>query len=138
MCYTSKDSLIAYIIGLSSNIYLFLNSKNTDEKVISLTFLFVSQMQLFDYFFWKNKKCNKNNKLITKFAIIFNHLQPVVLFFLLKYFKYDINKYAIIIFYIYLIIGLIYTIKYWPKNNCDIEDTNCCSLPMKKKIKKLL
>ena len=97
MCYTSKDSLIAYIIGTVSNIYLFYNSRNSDEKVISIFFLFVSQMQLFDYLFWKNKECKKNNKLITKFAIIFNHLQPVVLFLLLKYFKYDINKYAIII-----------------------------------------
>ena len=131
MCYTAEDSLIAYIIGTTTNIYLFLNSRNNDEKVLSLTFLFVSQMQLFDYIFWKNKECNKSNKLSTKFAIIFNHLQPVVLFLLLKYFKYDMENYTNIIFYLYLVIGIIYTVINWPKYNCNIEDINCCSLPLR-------
>lgn len=138
MCYSAKDSLIAYIIGFTSNIYLFYNSKNNDEKVISLTFLFVSHMQLFDYFFWKNKECNKNNKLSTKLAILFNHLQPVVLFLLLKYFKYDMNMYTSIIFYIYVIIGSIYTIKNWPKIDCNEEEINCCSLPLEKKDNKTI
>ena len=59
MCYSAQDSMIAYIFGTVSNIYLFINSKNTDEKIISLFLLFVSQMQLFDFLFWINKKCNK-------------------------------------------------------------------------------
>jgi hypothetical protein len=131
MCYSAKDSIIAYIIGCISNIYLFTNSKNTDEKILSLFLLFVSHMQLFDYIFWKNKECNKTNKNITKIAIIFNHLQPIILYLLLKLFNNETNMGCDIIFYIFLIIIILYTINIWPNKKCTDKEITCCSLPLK-------
>jgi len=132
MCYSAQDSMIAYIFGTISNIYLFINSKNTDEKIIGLFLLFVSQMQLFDFLFWINKNCNKTNKNITKLAIIFNHLQPIVLYSLLKIYKYNTHITCDITFYIFLILIIYYTIKNWPDKYCSEGDNVCCSLPLSK------
>lgn len=132
MCYSAKDSMIAYIFGCISNIYLFINSKNTDEKIISLFLFFVSQMQLFDFLFWTNKKCNQTNKYVTKIAIIFNHLQPIFLYLLLKICNYNTNLTCDIIFYIFVILIFYYTIKNWPNKDCVKEDNVCCSLPLNK------
>lgn len=132
MCYSAKDSIIAYIIGCISNIYLFINSKNTDEKIISLFLLFVSQMQLFDFFFWKNKSCNEINKIVTKISIIFNHLQPIILYLLLKIFNYNTHIICDIIIYIFAIIIIFYTVRNWPKKDCTEKDDVCCSLPLSK------
>lgn len=132
MCYSANDSIVAYIFGCISNIYLFINSKNTDEKIISLFLFFVSQMQLFDFIFWTNKKCNTINKIVTKIAIIFNHLQPIVLYLLLKIFNYNTTLTCDIIFYIFVILIFYYTIKNWPNKDCIEEDNICCSLPLSK------
>jgi hypothetical protein len=131
MCYSAKDSINAYIIGSISSLILF-SYKDTDMKILGLFFLFVSQMQLFDYIFWKNTECNNINKITTKFAIIFNHLQPVVLFLLLKFYNYKVSQLSEIIFYIYLIVFTIYTIYVFPSNNCIYTDKVCCSLPREK------
>lgn len=131
MCYTAEDSLNAYIINLVSSILLFINAKNNDIKIVSLFLLFVGQMQLFDYIFWKNTQCNETNKYITRVAIIFNHLQPVILYLLISYYGYEQNSLSKIIFISYIITVLVYTIKLWPNYDC-VENTNvgvCCSLP---------
>ena len=111
MCYTAKDSIIAYIINLISSIILFKNAKNNKIKVISLFFLFVGQMQIFDYIFWLNQQKSLTNKITTKIAILFNHLQPIVLFALLSYYNFSHSKLSLVIFGLYLIVSILYTIK---------------------------
>ena len=94
MCYTAKDSLNAYVINFISSILLYKYSNSNDMKILALFLLFVGQMQLFDYLFWVNLKCNKINKLVTKLAIIFNHLQPIVLFLLINYYGYNQSSFS--------------------------------------------
>jgi hypothetical protein len=138
MCYTSTDSIVAYIINLTTSIYLYKNAKNEDYKIIAFFFLFVGQMQLFDYLLWKNTSCNLTNKIVTKFAIIFNHLQPVALYLLVRYYKKTykkenrITKYSKLIILIYLLVIIPYTTNLWQSNNCTINDSVCCTLPFKK------
>jgi hypothetical protein len=92
MCYTKFDTIIVYIINLISCILLLYSNKkvssNSDHKIIALFLLFVGQMQIFDYIFWTNPECNSMNKIGTKLAIIFNHLQPIVFLYLQKMYGY--------------------------------------------------
>ena len=101
MCYTSSDSLNAYLINLLSSIILFHKSTNTDMKIASIFLLFVGQMQILDYIFWKNTTCKSTNKLTTKIAILFNHLQPIVLFLLFNYYNYEQTNISKIILLLY-------------------------------------
>jgi hypothetical protein len=138
MCYTSTDSIIAYIINLVTSLTLFYKTKNNDYKIIALFFLFVGQMQLFDYLLWKNTSCNLTNKIVTKFAIIFNHLQPVVLYLLVRYYKKtnkketEYTKYSKLIIVLYLLVIIPYTTNLWQSSDCTINDSVCCTLPFKK------
>jgi hypothetical protein len=132
MCYNSQDSLNAYLINLVSSIILFNKSSNTDMKIASIFFLFVGQMQILDYIFWKNTKCESINKLTTKIAILFNHLQPIVLFLLFNYYNYEQTNISKIILLLYTLFIIDYTIKLWPEKNCEIKinEKVCCSLPL--------
>jgi len=111
MCYSIEDSQNAFIIGIVSSIILF-SKGTTDLKIISLFLLFLTFMQLYDYYFWKypsrEKKNVECNQFITKLAIISNHLQPIVLLLLGLYFRgFDITvkgNMALIILYSILII----------------------------------
>jgi hypothetical protein len=132
MCYNSQDSLNAYLINLVSCIILFNKSSNTDMKIASIFFLFVGQMQILDYIFWENNECSSINKLTTKIAILFNHLQPIVLFLLFNYYNYEQTTISKIILLLYTLFVIDYTIKLWPEENCEIEinEKVCYSLPL--------
>jgi hypothetical protein len=84
MCFSSKSSLFTFIFGIISSILLiyFGNKKfNKENIVFGLYFIFVSFMQLFDYFFWNDlDNKNKINEKITLIAPLFNYIQPLFLF----------------------------------------------------------
>jgi hypothetical protein len=131
MCYTAFDSGLAYIINTVSSLYLYKYSSIPDYKIYALFFLFVGQMQLFDMIFWLNDECTLINKLVTKLAIVFNHLQPVVLYLLVKKYNKKLNLASRIVIYIYILVMLIYTVNLWPSVTCTKKDKVCCSLPLK-------
>lgn len=113
MCYTKFDTIIVYIINLISCILLYSNKKvssNSDHKIIALFLLFVGQMQIFDYIFWTNPECNSMNKIGTKLAIIFNHLQPVVFLYLQKMYGYTELAITLWMKRMYITIIIIYSI----------------------------
>ncbi len=133
MCYTANDSITTYIINLLSSTLLFYSTESTDMKIIAIFFAFVGQMQLFDYMFWTNTLCNEQNKIATKLAIIFNHMQPIVLYLLIWFYNYNQSKISNIIIILYTVFVIQYTIKIWPDKNCkQIPNTQsvCCSLPI--------
>ena len=109
MCYSANDSLIAYKINFIISLIIFNYSIDDHIKVLSLFFLFVGQMQLFDYIFWKNQKYNNINKITTKIAILFNHLQPIILILLQYIYKFKLSLISIIVIIIYSILSIIYT-----------------------------
>jgi hypothetical protein len=120
MCYTAQDSLNAYIINSISSILLYNISKDAQYKVISLFLLFVGQMQLFDYAFWKNQSCNMTNKVATKLAIAFNHLQPVVLYFLQNIYGFKQSLLSLITYYLYIFFGIFYNIEAFSSIDCTL------------------
>jgi hypothetical protein len=123
MCYTPSTSINAFFIGLISSFLLYFKSYNSsgpgpssnpsylEYKVLALFFGFVSFMQLFDYIFWTNYQ-NSTNILFTKIATIFNHLQPIVLAFIL-YKTIGLKSAGLNLTYIYSIVILLYTINIW-------------------------
>ena len=114
MCYTKFDTIVVYIINFIVCILLFYSNKgvssNNDHKIIALFLLFVGQMQIFDYIFWTNPECTNMNKIGTKLAIIFNHLQPIVLLYLQKTYGYPESTVTNWMKRMYITIIVIYSI----------------------------
>jgi len=83
MCFSAKLSLTSFLVGIVSSVLLITygneESKKTN-KAIGYFFMFVSLMQLIEYFMWKDLKCvNGLNKTASILGPLFNHLQPIVL-----------------------------------------------------------
>lgn len=108
MCYTANDSLLGYIINSISSILLYNISNDPQNKVMALFLLFVGQMQIFDFIFWKNQSCNLLNKITTKLAISFNHLQPIMLYLLQTVYGFKQSSLSLIILGLYILFGLFY------------------------------
>lgn len=127
MCYTKYASLRSFIIGSLTSLVLYAYTNDRSLKAIALFILFVSFMQMFDYIFWLYPVEIDENESTTRLAMIFNHLQPIVLFFLLYFFvtksiiKDTISQLLISSFTVYSIIYSVYcwkNIKYTlPKND---------------------
>ncbi len=130
MCYTSSTSIKAFIIGIISSLILVYSSNNNNYKIIGYFFLFVSFMQLFDALFWNYPPPLETNKIATKFAILFNHLQPIVLFLLINHYnKGQIGTTSKWLTLFYTIVITIYTITLWNKvNYTGVTDRSTPSL----------
>jgi hypothetical protein len=123
MCFNEDISLLSYLTGISGSVALFSINKIPE----SLFYGWVVQMQLIEYFLWKNQpcqikedkkicnkeeiqNCNETNKNITSAGIIVNHLEPVILFSSILLFSKKILPLSVIIlFCIFLIIIFLYT-----------------------------
>lgn len=83
MCYSADLSLASLSFGIFSSLLLInFGSKESKEtnKVIGYFFLFVTLMQLVEYFLWIDINCvNGFNKTGALIGPILNHLQPIVL-----------------------------------------------------------
>lgn len=112
MCFNKDISIISYLIGISGCILLYYR----EYKIESLFYAFVIQMQLIEYLLWLNNSCNWINKLITKIGIVFNHLQPIILYILIIYYNSNINKYSLNFINFIIIFYFISTIAYLSYN----------------------
>ena len=103
MCFNADISLTTYIIGLIGCIILI--KKNF---YVEAAFYFcVIQMQMIEYFLWKNQSCNDTNKITTKIGLIINHLEPIILWIAIYLFSKKILPewvHYLIILYIFLTI----------------------------------
>ena len=85
MCYTFRASIINGIISLISSVVVYTSTKNPIVKSLALFFLYVSLMQWYDAIFWAtSSKESAINYFFTKLAMITNHLQPIILFYLVS------------------------------------------------------
>lgn len=120
MCYSAKDSAIAYAINLVCCALLFIFASDTQYKVLALFLLFVGQMQLFDYFFWTHQKCDKANTIMTKIAIFANHYQPSVLFFLQYLYGFKQSLLSVILLGVYTLFSFLYNYKALEEIECTL------------------
>lgn len=86
MCWSKDLSLSSLMFGISASlalIYLGNKQSSNTNKAIGYFFLFVTLMQLVEYFLWIDIDCtNGFNKIGSLLGPILNHLQPVVLLIL--------------------------------------------------------
>ena len=114
MCFNKEVSLTTYIIGMIGAFILY-QKKYIPE---ALFYGWVIQMQLIEYFLWKNQPCDKTNNLnnkdnisTTKYGILVNHLEPVVLWIAVIFLSKKILPMRVNYFMIlFIIITILYTI----------------------------
>ena len=118
MCYSEQTSINAFVIGMVSSFLLYNESINSGPKQklfqkLALFFAFVTVMQIYDAIFWRslqdNNGENKINFIFTKIAMITNHLQPVILAFLIGS-VFQLNDLSKMMLYSYIIVVGIYSI----------------------------
>lgn len=76
MCYSAESSINTYFISLFFTIILFLIGGKFDKNVAIFCFVFV-QMQLAEYFMWKDQDCGWLNNLGTRFGHFVLMLEPI-------------------------------------------------------------
>jgi hypothetical protein len=111
MCYTYQTSLRALSIGMFASMLLMLQTSK-EKKALGVFFAFVVLMQAFDAIFWKYPSGNMN-RVATKFAMIFNHMQPFVLAFAIMVYVGRLKPFSRRMVIFLACIMLIYTISVW-------------------------
>lgn len=121
MCYSLKASINSSIIGIISSFILYNNTSSKWSKIfkiLALFFSFVTLMQIYDIIFWKSLENGDGktytNFIFTKIAMITNHLQPLVLAYLINTII-PLNNYSKFMVYIYFILGIVFSIKAFNK-----------------------
>lgn len=120
MCYSINASINASVVGFLSSYILynnpFTNSTSHTRMIfrqISIFFAFVTLMQVYDAIFWKSLQDrggkNQTNYVFTKIAMITNHLQPIVLAYLINQII-PLGDITMVVLYIYTFIAIMYSI----------------------------
>jgi hypothetical protein len=95
MCYSKDLSLASLSFGIFASVILiyFGNKKSeSTNKAIGYFFLFVTLMQLVEYFLWLDIECSNGlNKLGSILGPVLNHLQPIVMLILATVFLEPAN-----------------------------------------------
>jgi hypothetical protein len=119
MCFTKNLSLTSFLFGIFSSVMLILFG-NKDYYYANLAigyfFIYVTLMQLVEYFIWSDLKCkNGLNKFASITGPLLNHFQPVIALILFNIYLKSNNIipnnvlfilniiYIIYVFYIYFI-----------------------------------
>lgn len=125
MCYSKEISLTTYITGILLSGVLYFYGDNLDKHIALFCFVFI-QMQLTEYFMWKDQKCGKMNHNATISAHILLLLQPIsVLLGGLIFNTFYIPKIFIIYFLVICLVPLINAIKINLLNKkrlCSLEE----------------
>lgn len=109
MCYTYNASITSFTVNFIGCIILAYYT-----PAIAMFLFFVGFMQLFDAIFWFNQQKNLTNFLVTKLAMVFNHLQPIVLAFCIFYIaKKELRNLSFYTLVVYTVAAIIYTCYHW-------------------------
>ena len=131
MCYSAQNSIQAFALNAVTSTLLFFYAQNPELKVIALTLLFVGFMQLFDWTFWTYPPPSLENRVATKLAIIFNHLQPLVfalLVWVYLYYPKALPKKSQWLVVFYIAVAFIYTAYVWGKIEYTDNNPNSSGL----------
>lgn len=133
MCYDLQTSLIALIINIVASIILFtVESKqktNNQLKAVALFFLFVGFMQFWDIVFWTHDATTKVNVYATKIAMIWNHLEPIILALLIYLFIGKLTVPSMIILVVYTVAIVAYSANIWSElGGTEVTKETCGSL----------
>jgi len=105
MCFNQQVSIATYLIGMIGSWKLL----NRGFIITAVFFAWVIQMQLIEFILWRNQTCLETNKRVTRLGILFNHLQPIVLWICILYFS---NMKLPLLLNVFMIAFVIFTIHY--------------------------
>uniref|UniRef100_A0A6C0AST8 Uncharacterized protein n=1 Tax=viral metagenome TaxID=1070528 RepID=A0A6C0AST8_9ZZZZ len=115
MCFSAESSILSFSVGMVSSILCILLGKSSD-RIVGYFFGFISLMQLIDYLLWTHQTCDNYNKIISILGMILNHLQPIVLGFIVlsvnDNIPYKNRNIIIAMMIIYLIVIIPYSFEY--------------------------
>lgn len=110
MCYTFRASIINGTISLITSVIVYRSTSNPIVKSLSLFCLYVSLMQWYDAIFWTTSSGkNAINYVFTKVAMITNHLQPIILYYLVAQ-HVKMTHVSKLVLGLYCVCALIYSI----------------------------
>lgn len=137
MCYDLQTSLIALIINIVTSILLFTVAsnqkinmeKNNQLKAIALFFLFIGFIQFWDVIFWSYDAATKVNMYATKMAMIWNHLEPIVLALFIYLFMGKLTMPSMIALAVYTVTIVAYSANGWSElRGTEATKDTCGSL----------
>jgi len=127
MCFSEQMSIIAFSVGMIGSILVYSMGKIYD-KIGGLWFMFVSCMQLVDFFLWRNQTCNRTNYITNIVGIILNHLQPIVLGIIILFVNTELSyqdvKTILYILLVYICTMVPYTWQCIVKTQCTLKNNN--------------
>jgi hypothetical protein len=126
----------SFLINIITCYILYIATNNKTNKLLALFFLFIGMQQFFDWIFWTHQNITDKNQaeinyVFTKIAMIFNHLQPIILGCLIYYFYGDLKYCSKLVLMLYILVILIYSINIY--NEIDytlIKYKNGRSIPI--------
>ena len=144
MCFNEKVSLSTWVTGMAGSAVLY----KLDKLPEAIFYGTVIQMQLVEYFLWKNQPednististkctkcqlpktnlCNNTNKTVTKVGTVINHMEPIMLFSGILLFSKKQLPISIIIFMIlFIVVSIGYTSFIF--NNANDNESMGCSI----------
>ena len=81
MCYNATTSLVTFSISLFcfiSLVYYGIKYKNNDDIFAGIFTILIGNMQLVEYFLWKNQSCNDKNHFWSLLIIVTLFLQGII------------------------------------------------------------
>ena len=109
MCWSFRASLTAFLIGGGASLYLIKRDKYYLDKQIGYVMFFIILIQLFEAMMWADQKCTGLNQISTKLAILFNILQPIVVYSVFNdFFMGKARTHIDLLFTVYVIGTIIY------------------------------
>ena len=116
MCFNKNSSIVSYFTGSLLAIILFNYGDKFDKHIALFSLVFI-QMQLAEYFMWKDQNCGNVNHYASIYGHIILLLQPIsviLIGIMLNTFKIQ-RKYLYIILFI-IILPLIYSVYTYANN----------------------
>jgi hypothetical protein len=127
MCFSEQMSIIAFSVGMIGSI-LVVSLGEIHDKIWGYWFLFLSLMQLIDFFLWRNQTCDNNNYIISILGIILNHLQPIVIGILILLINTNLSyqdvRSILYLLLVYICTIVPYTWQCIAKTQCTLKNHN--------------
>lgn len=123
MCYSAESSISNYTYVTIVSLFLYFYGDKYDKHISFFTFV-VGQIQLAEYFMWKDQKCGMMNKLATLVARFLLFLQPLSIILGGYLFKtMNTSNYILVLSLLYILFFFITSLSYFLKNNdiCSVD-----------------
>ena len=120
MCFNPEVSILAYLVGITGCLELW--SRNYVPE--ALFYAWVIQMQLIEFFIWKNQPCsapqvNYTNTIISKTGLIVNHLEPIIFWLaILKFSDQTLPFWVQAAMCGYVLVSIMYSYNVWTDTQC--------------------